>query len=63
LGNAITDFVAFGDHFTVKANQGTLWMLDAGDGAPGAIMVPHLLAIPNVLVDLLHLQSHRMMFC
>ena len=57
LGNAITDFEAFDDHFTVEANRGTLLMLDASDGAPGAIPVPHLLAIPNVLVNLLCTQG------
>jgi hypothetical protein len=55
--NAITDFIAFDDHFIVEANRGTLWMPDAGNGAPGAIPVPHLLTIPNFLINLLRMQG------
>jgi hypothetical protein len=41
----------------VKASSGTLWMPVAGEDTSGAIQVPHLLAILNVLVDLLHTQE------
>jgi hypothetical protein len=43
------------------ATQGTLWMPNAGNGAPGAIPVPHLLVIPKVLVDLLCTQGPAIM--
>jgi hypothetical protein len=36
-------------------------MPNAGDGTPGAILVPHLLAIPNVFVDLLCTQGLAIM--
>ncbi len=61
LGNAITEFEACDDYFTVKTNQGTLWTPDASNGVPGAIPVPHLLAIPNVLVNLLCMQEPAIM--
>jgi hypothetical protein len=48
-----TNFAAFKDHFAVKASCSTLWTLVLGEDTSGAIQVPHLLAIPNVLVDLL----------
>jgi hypothetical protein len=60
-GNAVTNFAAFEDHFAVKASRGTLWMPVTGEDISGAIQVPHLLAIPNVLVDLLHTQEMAIM--
>jgi hypothetical protein len=56
-GDAVTNFAAFEDHFAVEASHGTLWMPVAGEDTSGAIQVPHLLAIPNVLVDLLRTQG------
>jgi hypothetical protein len=41
----------------VKASSGTLWMPVAGEDTSGAIQVPNLLAILNVLVDLLRTQG------
>jgi hypothetical protein len=41
----------------VKASSDTLWMPVAGEDTSGAIQVPHLLAILNVLVDLLCTQG------
>ncbi len=56
-GNMVTNFAAFEDHYATKANHGTLWTPVAGEDTSGAIQVPHMLAIPNVLVDLLHTQG------
>ncbi len=56
-GNAVTNFTAFKDHYAAEASCGTLWMPVTGEDTSGAIQVPHLLAIPNVLVDLLHTQG------
>jgi hypothetical protein len=56
-GNAVTNFAAFQDHNATKASCGTLWMPVAGEDTSGAIQVPHLLTIPNVLVDLLRTQG------
>ncbi len=50
-------FAAFKDHFAAKASRGTLWTWVAGEDTSGAIQVPHLLANPNVLVDLLRTQG------
>jgi hypothetical protein len=57
FGNAVTNFAAFEDHFAVEASLNTLWMPVVGEDTSGAIQVPHLLAIPNVLVDLLCTQG------
>jgi hypothetical protein len=56
-GDAVTHFAAFNDHYAVDASRGTLWMPVTGEDTSGAIQVPHLLAIPNVLVDLLRTQG------
>ena len=56
-GNAVTDFDKFSEFYDVEANKGTLWMPAAGDGAPAKLKVPNLVAIPNVLVDLLRTQG------
>jgi hypothetical protein len=56
-GDALTDFDKFSEFYDVEANKGTLWTPAAGDGAPAELKVPNLVAIPNVLVDLLRTQS------
>jgi hypothetical protein len=56
-GNAITDFTKCEEFYPVEANKGTLWMPGAGDGALAKIKVPNLVAIPNALVNLLHMQG------
>jgi hypothetical protein len=56
-GNAVTNFAAFKDHYAADISHGTLWTLVMGEDTSGAIQVPHLLAIPNVLVDLLRTQG------
>jgi hypothetical protein len=61
LGNAVTDFRAFKDHFAIEKNRGTLWAPGIGEGTLGAIQVPHLLAIPDVLVNLLCIQGPAIM--
>ncbi len=55
--NAVTNFAAFEDHYATNASRGTLWMPVTGEDTSGAIQVPHLLTISNVLVDLLHTQG------
>ncbi len=55
--NAITDFLKFKEHYDVEVNWGTLWMLGPGNGAPEAIQVPNLLAIPNALINQLRMQG------
>ncbi len=57
LGNAVTNFAAFEDHFDIKAIFSTLWIPAVGEDTSGAIQVPHLLAIPNNFVDLLCTQG------
>ena len=56
-GNAVTDFDKFSEFYNVEVNKGTLRMPAAGDGAPAKLKVPNLVAIPNVLVDLLRTQG------
>ncbi len=56
-GNVVTNFAAFGDHYAAKASRGTLWTPVTGEDTSGAIQVPHLLPIPNILVDLLRTQG------
>jgi hypothetical protein len=41
----------------VEANKGNLWTPTVGDGAPAKLKVPNLVAIPNMLVDLLRNQG------
>jgi hypothetical protein len=60
-GDAVTNFAAFEDHYATKASRSTLWMPVVGEDTSGAIQVPHLLAIPNVLVDLLRTQGMAIM--
>jgi hypothetical protein len=55
-GTAVTNFIAFEDQYATEASCGTLWTPVTGEDTSGAIQVPHLLAIPNVLVDLLRMQ-------
>jgi hypothetical protein len=55
--DAITDFEKFREFHDVEANKGNLWTPTAGDGVPAELRVPNLLAIPNMLVDLLRNQG------
>ena len=56
-GDAITEFEKFREFHDVEANKGNLWTPTAGDGVPAELRVPNLLAIPNMLVDLLRNQG------
>jgi len=56
-GDAVTDFEKFREFHDVEANKGNLWTPTAGDGVPAELRVPNLLAIPNMLVDLLRNQG------
>ena len=47
----------FNDFYAVEANKGTLWTLVAGNRAPAELKVPNLVAIPNVLANLLCTQG------
>ena len=49
MGNAITDFDKFNEFYAVEANKCTL--------LTAKLKVPNLVAIPNVLVDLLSTQG------
>jgi len=51
------DFDKFIEFHDVEANKGNLWMRTVGDGAPKELKVPNLVAIPNMLVDLLRNQG------
>jgi hypothetical protein len=57
-GNAVTDFDKFSEFYDVEANKGTMWTPTAGDGAPAELKLPNLVAIPNLLVDLLRTQGY-----
>jgi hypothetical protein len=57
MSNAVTNFDKFNDFYAVEANKGTLWTPVASDRAPAKFKVPNLVAIPNVLVDLLCTQG------
>ncbi len=57
LDNTITDFLKVKAYYAVKANKDTLWTPGANDGAPSAVPVLNLLAIPNALVNLLCTQG------
>ena len=52
-GTAVADYDKFKDQHARDANKGSLWTPAAGNGTPTKIKVPNLLAILNVLVDLL----------
>ena len=41
----------------MEANKGNLWTPTVGDGAPAELKVPNLVAIPNMLVNLLRNQG------
>jgi hypothetical protein len=60
-GKLGTDFTVSKNHYAAKASSGTLWTPVTGEDTSGAIQVPHLLAIPNVLVDLLCTQGMAIM--
>jgi len=51
------DFDKFIEFHNMEANKGNLWMPTVGDGAPAKLKVPSLVAIPNMLVDLLRNQG------
>jgi len=55
--DAVTDFEKICEFHDVEANKGNLWTPTAGDGVPAELRVPNLLAIPNMLVDLLRNQG------
>ncbi len=55
--DVVTNFAAFEDHYAAKTSRGTQWMPVVGEDTSDAIQVPHLLAIPNILVDLLCTQG------
>ena len=56
-GDAVTDFAKFSEFHNVEANKGNLWTPTVGDGVPAELRVQNLLAIPNMLVDLLRNQG------
>jgi len=56
-GDAVTDFKKFSEFHNVEANKGNLWTPTVGDRVPAELRVPNLLAIPNMLVDLLQNQG------
>jgi hypothetical protein len=56
-GDAVMDFDKFSEFHDVEANKGNLWMPTVGDGVPAELKVPNLVAIPNMLFDLLHNQG------
>jgi hypothetical protein len=56
-GNAVTNVDKFMEFHDVEANKGNLWTPTVGDGAPAELKVPNLVAIPNMLVDLLQNQG------
>jgi hypothetical protein len=56
-GDTVTDFKKFREFHDVEANKGNLWTPTVGDRVPAELRVPHLLAIPNMLVDLLRNQG------
>ena len=51
------DFDKFNEFHDGEANKGTLWTLTAGKGAPTELKVPNLVAIPNMLVNILRTQG------
>jgi len=56
-GPAVTDFAKLEAFYADDTNGGTLWTPTTGDGAPGEIGVPYLLAVPALVVDLLRDQG------
>jgi hypothetical protein len=56
-GDAVMDFDKFSEFHDMKANKGNLWTPTVGDGVPAKLKVPNLVAIPNMLVDLLQNQG------
>ncbi len=41
----------------MEENRGNLWMPTVGDGASAKLKVPNLVAIPNMLINLLQNQG------
>jgi len=56
-GDVVMDFDKFNEFHGVEVNRGNLWMPTVGDGAPAELKVQNLVAIPNMLVDLLRNQG------
>jgi len=56
-GDTVMDFKKFREFHDVEANKGNLWTPTVGDRVPAELRVPNLLAIPNMLVDLLRNQG------
>ncbi len=53
------DFDKFSEFHDMEANKGNLWTPTVGDGVPAELKVPNLVAIPNMLVDLLRIRVRR----
>ena len=58
-GNVVMDFDKFSEFHDMEANKGNLWTPTVGDGVPAELKVPNLVAIPNMLVDLLRIRVRR----
>ena len=56
-GDSVTNFDKFMEFHNMEANEGNLWMPTVGDGPPAKLKVPNLVAIPNILDDLLQNQG------
>jgi hypothetical protein len=56
-GKAIIDDTKFLEYHGNQTNLETLWKPTANDGMAVNVKVPNLLAIPNVLVDVLRNQG------
>jgi hypothetical protein len=56
-GKAIIDNTKFLEYHSNQTNLGTLWKPTTNDGTAVDVKVPNLLAIPNVLVDILRNQG------
>jgi hypothetical protein len=57
MGKAIIDDTKFLEYHGNQANLGTPWKPTTNEGTDVNIKVPHLLAIPNILVDVLRNQG------
>ena len=52
-GQAVCSFKKLNKFYSEEGNKGKLWTPGVGDRIPEEARVPNLLAIPNVLVDIL----------
>jgi hypothetical protein len=57
MGKAIIDDTTFLEYHDNQSNLGTLWKPTANDRMAVDVKIPNLLAIPNVLVDVLRNQG------